>query len=510
MRTITGGTTRGNMQIDFRVKDAAGAWQDLSARVFGISYSDELDSDSCSISVRLRNSYAKWVSGTNRSLDPFDTNSSYYVSSSPLLGRYHECYLKVSKNAGATWYEVFRGRVGPGSVSCYVDVNGDDVVEVQPVDESFRYKEHYWYDPLLYTAADAVAICSQMMKDQGFRGTSDSVVEIDAPGFYVEEYSTGETNLWEAMKRLLEPTGYAFRMRWYSGSSSFRPCVYDPLRTKTTPDASMASDFRSRNIDVNEQDVRTKVIVRYRDRNYGTVRVAQAEDETARDKYGIPDGLTGRIHKTMWYSAEGTGDRYSMIDTQAEALSLAESILHDLKEPAPNAEVEVPYIHPGIELHDLLAFVGRDYTINLGVTSFTWDWSVDNQVGTMRLSGTVDRVIGQFKTWLVKDARNPDVRAQLQMAFMSGDGKRPSRPLAPTLKSYWGRNSTTGKEVPILEASVTPVFDWDIAQYRWKYIVDKDGVPVEVVTKEPRLVVQGLPAGASVTVWVRAEDWSRK
>ena len=506
MRTITGGTTRGNMDIDFQVKDEAGSWQDLSARVFSINYSDELESDSCSITVKLRNNYKRWVETTNNSLDPLDTGSSYYVSSSPLLGHYHECYLKVSKDSSATWYTVFEGRVGPGTVSCYVDINGDDVVEVTPVDESFRYKEHYWYDSLTYTDADAVSICSQMMEDQGFKGTKDSVVEIDAPAYHIDEYTTGETNLWEAMQSLLEPTGYIFRMTWYS--TAFRPCVYDPERTKTVADASFASDFRSRSIDVNEQDVRTKVVVRYRDRNYGTICTVQAEDEDARDKYGIPDGIGGRIHKTMWYAAEGTSDRHSLIDTQAEAQSLASYILSDLKEPSPNVEVEIPYIHPGAEVHDLLAFIGRDYTVNVGVTAISWDWTVENQVGTMRVTGTADRVIGRFQTWLAADARNPDVRRQLQLAYMSGDGKRPDTPSAPTLKSYWGTDSDTGQEVPILEATTTPVKNWDLAQYRWRYKVRGAENWTEITTAEPRLVVKGLPIGQSVAVQVRAEDWS--
>ena len=507
MRTIVGATTRGNMQIDFRVKDESGSYQDLSDRVFDIAYSDELESDACTVSVKLRNAYKRWVSGTNNSLDPLDTASSYYVSSSPLLGHYHECYLKISKNAGVTWYEMFHGYVGPGSVSCYVDINGDDTVEVSPVDESFRYKEHYWYDPLSYENADAVSICSQMMLDQGFCGAKDAVVEIDAPGFNVTKYVTGETNLWDSMKALLEPTGYILRITWDPTSSAFRTCVYDPERTKAVPDTSFASDFRARSIDVNEQDVRSKIVVRYQDRNSGTVRSAQAESEESRDKYGIPNGGGGRLHKTMWYAAAGNAIQSSLIDTQLEAQALAEYILYDLKEPSPDIEVEIPWIHPGIEIHDLCAFIGQDYSVNVGVTSISWQWTVDNQVGTMAVSGTVDRVVGVSQTWLARDSRNPDVRQTMQLNYLSGDGKRPDVPSGLTIKSYWGSDSATGAEVPILEATVTDVKVWDLSQYRWRYSVD-DGVWVYETTEKPHLVVKGLPVGKNVKVQVRAEDWS--
>jgi hypothetical protein len=508
MRTMAQATNAGNTRIDFRVKDEADSWQDISSRVFSINYSDDVDSDSCKIDVKLRNAYEKHVSGTNNSLDPLDTLSSYYVSGAPLLGRYHECYLRVSKDSGVNWYEVFRGYIGPGSVRCSVDLNGDDIIDVSPVDIGFRYKEKYWYDPLEYSDADAVSIASQIIKDQGFRGTNDSIVEIDAPGFHVEEYSTGETNVWEAIKRLLEPTGYSFRIRWDTTSSAFRACVYDPDRDNSTPNAVFSGDFRSRQIDTNEEDVRTKVSVRYRDRNSGTIRSAVAEDESARDKYGIPDGSGSKMHKEMWYAAEGTGERYSMIDTPDEAQTLADAILHDLKEPSPGVEINIPYIHPGIEVHDLLSFVGRDYTVNAGITSVSWHWSYNNEVGETTVSGTADRVIGQFKTWLEKDVRNPDVKLRNTLAFMAGDGKRPSRPLTPTLRSYWGTDSLTGDSVPIVIATTTAVQDWDLARYRWRYWIIGEDVAREETTVDPKLVIKNLPVGASVRIQVRAEDWS--
>lgn len=508
MRTINNGSSIESVSIRFRVKDESASWQDLSSRVFAINYSDDLEADACSITVKLRNNYGLYVSGTNNSLDPLDTNSSYYVSGHPLLGHQHECDLAVSKDGGVNWYTVFEGRVGPGVVSCYVDVDGDDVVEVSPVDITNRYKEHFWYDSLIYKDADAVSIMSQMMTDQGFRGTNDSVVEVDAPGFHVEEYVTGETSLWDAQKALIEPTGYIYRARWHAGSGCFRCCVYDPDRDNSTPDATFNGNFASRSIDVAEQDTRTKIIVRYRDRNYGTIKVAQDEDETARDKYGIPNGAGGRLHKTMWYSAEGFGERYSMIDTPAEAQTLASLILHDLKEPSPDTEIALNYIHPGIEVHDLLAFVGNDYTVSVGVTSYSWDWTVENPYGTSTVRGSADRIVGMSKTWLMKDSRSVEVRRDTQQAILAGDGKRPTTPDAPTIRSYWGTDSKTGKEVPITEFATTPVRDWDLSQYRWRYWIAGEDAPREETTREPRLMVTGLQAESTVRAQVRSEDWS--
>ena len=507
MRTIANATAKTAVDIRFKVKDGGGIWRDLSSRVFEVAWEDSLEADSCSVTVKLRNAYEKYVDVTpNVNLDPLDQNSTLNQvdgSYDPLLARYHECVLEVSKDGGTNWYEVFRGYVGPGSVTVTTDVSGEDIVEVRPVDLSFPYKEHYWYDPLVYKNANATSIMTQMFKDQGFEQT---VTVIDEPGFYVTEYTTGETNLWEAQKKLIEPTGYIYRIKWHDGA--FRPCVYDPLRDNTTPAATFDGDFRARRLDVNEQDVRTKVIVRYRDRSTGAVKTAQAEDEEAKNKYGIPDGKGGRKHKVMVYAAQGTGSYHSLIDTPEEAQTLARYILHDLKEPSPAVEVELPYIHPGIEIHDLLSFVGRDYTVMVGVTSVSWSWSVDNPVGTTTIRGSADRVIGQFRLWLTKDPRSPDMRREMHQALLMGDGKRPPRPQTPTARAYWGTDSSTGQEVPIVVLETADVKSWDLARYRWRWWLKGENDIREEVTAQPRLVLKGLPLGATVVAQVRAEDWS--
>jgi len=507
MRTIVNGTTKTACDIRFKVKDSSGSWQDISGRVFAIDYEDSLDADSCSITVRLRNAYKEFVDVTpNVNLDPLDQNSTLNQvggSYSPLLARYHECTLEISKDSGTNWYEVFRGFVGPGSVNITTDVSGNDIVEVRPVDLSFPWKEAYWYDSLIYKDAAATSIMSQMFADQGF---SQSVTVIDEPGYHIEEYATGEINLWEAQQKLIEPTGYSYRIKWYGGA--FKPCVYDPDRDNTTPDATFNGDFRSRRIQVDERDVRTKVVVRYKDRNSGAIKTAQAEDDDARLKYGLPDGSGGRRHKLMVYVAQGSGGRQSMIDTPGEAETLAGYILHDLKEPSPSVEVELPYLHPGIEIHDLLSFVGNDYTVMVGVTSVSWSWSVENKVGQTNIRGAADRIIGQYRLWLNRDARSPDVRRENEQNFMAGDGLPPPMPDQPTARTYWGNDSSTGADVPVVVFETTPVKAWDLANYEWLVWVEGEEDPRMEITRDPRLVLKGLPVGAKVKARVRSRDWS--
>jgi len=501
MRTITNADSTVACLPRLTVKDGDDVFQNLTSRLFSVSLNDDLDADSASVTLGLRN-HPDWVADN---LDPLDTNSSYYTNSEALLGHYHEVKLEISKDEGSNYYIVFQGYVGPGSVKVSTNVCKDDTVTLIPCDLSFPYKEYHFYDSLIYKNADAVSIMSQIFTDHGFNQT---VTEVDAPGFHVEEIRTGETNIWAAQKALIEPTGYIYRIKW--NSTAFKPCVYDPDRTKSVPDATFTGTFNYRKIDISEADVRTKAVIIYRNRNSGTIEYAQSESEAARDKYGIPDGDGGRLHKTVWLAMQGTGDRYSMIDTPGEAKTLADYVLYDLKEPVPDIEVRIPRVHPGIEIHDLLSFIGNDYTVNMGVTSVTWNWTADNTIGETIVRGTTDRVIGAFGLWLAKDAHSADVQQELQTAFLLGDGKPPAAPATPALLSYWGNDADTGDSVPVVVATVTANKEWDLAGYYWHWQIEGEAETESRTTQEPRLVIKGLPVGRTVRVWVQAYDWSAR
>jgi len=509
MRTIVGATDKAAASIRMTVKDHADSWRDISARVRSMTYSDDVESDSCAITIQLRNSWWAYVNVTpNVNLDPLDQASDFNLISAvyyPLLARYNEIKIEITKNAGVNWYEIFRGYVGPGSVTVDTDIEGEDMISVKPVDISFPYKEFYFYDPLIYTNADAVSIMGQMFADHRFTQT---IVETDAPGFHVEEYKTGQINLWDSQQSLLEPTGFIYRIRWDSGTSSFKPTVYDPVRTNTTPDWTCDGDFSHRRLDLDEYDVRTEVVIFYRLRDVGTLKTFQLSNDAARLKYGIPDGNGGRLHKTMWYVTKGIGARHSMIDMVSEAQTLGEYMLHDLEEPAPDIEIQLPYIHPGIETHDLISFVGRDYTVLVGVMSVDWSIDVNNMIGTTTIRGTADRVIGQYRRWTARDARSSEVRDEQLLADLQGDGLRPPRPLNCTGRSYMGKDASTGKETTITLFQVSDVEVWDRGGYMWKWWLSGENKVTTVYTADPKLILQGLPSGETAKAECYVYDWS--
>ena len=504
MRTITNADDVVESLPRLSVRDGNSVWQNITNRLYSVSLQDDLGADSASVTLNLRNNPDLYVTGaSNNNLDPLDVNSNFYINGEALLANYHEVKVEISKDGGLTYDIIFQGYAGPGTVTVSTDVKRDDTVTLAPCDLSFSYKECHFFDSLIYRSASATSIMSQIFVDHGFNQT---VTVVDDPNFHVEEIRTGETSVWEAQKSIIEPTGYIYRIKW--DTDAFKPCVYDPDRTNTTPDAIFNGTFQYRKLDISEADVRTKVVVMYRNRVSGTIEYAQSESESALNKYGIPDGSGGKIHKTMWLAMQGTGDRYSQIDTPEEAKILADYVLYDLKEPVPDIEIRIPRVHPGIEIHDLLSFVGDDYTVNVGVTGISWSWSVDNAFGETSVRGTTNRVIGSYNTWLAKDAHSQDVKQERQTAFLLGDGKPPDTPPKPTCLSYWGVDSDTGVDVPVVVCTIPRNQNWDLKDYKWSWQIYGETETETRITEDPRIVLKGLPVGKKVRVWVHARDWS--
>ena len=504
MRTLTNSDSVVESLPKLEVKDGNGSWTDITSRLYSVSLNDSLDADSSSVTLQLRNQPDKWVLGsTNENLDPLDVNSIYFINGEPLLGYYHDVKLSISKDDGSTYDVIFQGYAGPGTVEVSTSVKRDDTISFTPCDLSFPYKQYHFYDSLKYSNASATSIMSQIFADHGFNQT---VTVIDEPNRHIDEVTTGQTNVWAAQKSLIEATGYIYRIKWHT--DAFKPCIYDPDREKSVPDKVFSGTFQHRKIDISEADVRTKVVVIYRNRTSGTIEYAQDEDEAARDKYGIPDGNGNKLHKVMWYSAQGTGSHFSLIDTPGEASTLAGYILHDLKDPVPDIEIRLPRVNPALEIHDLLSFVGGDYTVNLGVVSLTWNWSTDNKIGETIIQGTVNRVIGEYTLWTSKDASSQEVQHEQELALLQGDGKSPAKPATPTCRSYWGNDSSTGADVPLLVCSLTPNKEWDISGYLWSWQIEGETATENRKTTDPRITIKGLPVGKGVTVWVNAYDWS--
>ena len=509
MRTMIGATDKVAPSLRVQVKDHGDNWRNISARVDSISHYDDLEADSCSVRLQIKNAYSAYVNvSPNVNLDPADEDSDwnkvggvYY----PLLARQNEIKVEVTKNAGVNWYEVFRGRVGPGIVGVDTEVEGGDMITVKPVDLSFAYKQEYFYDELIYKDADAVSIMNQLFAD---RGMTQTIVETDAPGFHVEEYKTGKTNVWASQQSLLEPTGYIYRMRWDSGSSAFKPTVYLPDRDNVTPDWICDGDFSHRKIDLDESDVRSKIVILYRLRGVGTIKRFEVENEAARLKYGIPDGRGGRRHLTMWYATKGIGTRHSMIDTTPEAQTLGEYIGYDLEKPAPDIEFQLPYVHPSIEIHDLIGLVGKDYTALVGVMSVDWRFGTNNSIGSTTVKGTVGRIIGQYKRWTERDARASDIADEQLLADLQGDGFRPPRPVNCTGRSYTGQDALTGTETSITLFQVSESGVWDLGGYMWKWWLKGENKVRTEYTADPRLILQGLPVGRTAVAECYVYDWS--
>jgi len=213
--------------------------------------------------------------------------------------------------------------------------------------------------------------------------------------------------------------------------------------------------FNRRNLSGNESDVRTYVAVVYKEWPTGEEKYVYAEaDQDVIDRYGVPDGKGGRVHRKMVYKTR----QRSLIQTRSEAVELATVMLHDLERPTPDCEVDLTYLDPRIEPWDLIRTIGYEEMpiVDMGVMDITWSWDWNNPYGTTTFRGSAWRVIGS-KQWLNHDIKREgvDIRERLDELAKTIPGK----PEKVEVGRSWYMGPA-GDPIPVLDLTFDRVEWW--------------------------------------------------
>lgn len=199
----------------------------------------------------------------------------------------------------------------------------------------------------------------------------------------------------DTIKDLVDQIGWDLKYRWDSGTGAFQLTMIEPDRDQTSIDWTFTqSEWTSIALRFSRDDVRNYVRVIYFDSDLGGERAVKDDsDPTSITKYG----------RRYMEHAEEKG---SQIDTSTEALTLATSILTDLKEPTAYANVVVPYLH-GVELRDLVRLTADnihfDANQDLAVTGIRHS-IMQGQRGTTSLQLAGQPAAG-IKHWREKQAK---------------------------------------------------------------------------------------------------------
>ena len=223
------------------------------------------------------------------------------------------------------------------------------------------------------------SVMQQILNDNGL--SSITLATPVSPSWNILPYKQDRTSVFDALRALATQIGWDLRMKWDSGTSAFKLTFYDPNRTKTTPDYTFDSDDYEQlsELSLDKQGVRNVVQVIYGNRSslaplgQSKRTILQVSDATSISKYG----------RLFFEIAE---EATSNIDSSAEATTLANAALDDLKEPTVSHTADLAFGFPYAELNDLYRFTanGRHYSSNQDLALVAVSHSVAD--GIMRTS----------------------------------------------------------------------------------------------------------------------------
>lgn len=196
------------------------------------------------------------------------------------------------------------------------------------------------------------------------------VVVPTSPGWNINVFQVRRDNVWNEMEALAQQIAWDFRWKWDSVEADFRLTLYDPNRSKTTPDFVFEFGQRGlrsyRSLSVDVANIRNVICVVYSDAGD-----LDPQQRPKRKKVTVTDSSSVTAYGRR-YMEVGEASA-SNIDSAAEATVMANGMLSDLAQPVADLEAEVRFF-PWVELTDLYGFPadGRRFTSqqNLAVTSY--------------------------------------------------------------------------------------------------------------------------------------------
>lgn len=263
---------------------------------------------------------------------------------------------------------------------------------------------------------DVEDIMQGILDDNGLSSVTLNVPS--SPGWEITQYIQDRKPVLEAIRALALQIGWDVRYKWDSGSSTFKLTLFEPDRANTTTARTFsASDYeRLSSVRVEKNGIRNKVRVIY-------------GDASDRDPAGNPKRKVKEVSDSTSITAYGelfmeiVEGSTSQIDSAAEAETMAQACLDDLKEPTMTHEAELAYGFPWAELGDLYSFSanGRHYSTDQDLALFEVRHSARD--GSIRTRfGCRGMASGGFGRWHEVSSRTRPSDAHQLTTFEAGSG----------------------------------------------------------------------------------------
>ena len=209
--------------------------------------------------------------------------------------------------------------------------------------------------------------------------------------FMITPYEVQYKTVWEAIQDIATQRGWYLGFKMVNGE--WKLSFLEPPRSKTIPDWTLTADddIYTQDLTISAKDVRNLIKITYRDKSTGKRESVIVEDEASQARHGL---------MAMEIEEADT----SNIDTEEEALRMANSALHDLSSQTSNTNINMP-LFMDIDLFDIIAVENQflSSTVDLfAVDSVSHSWSKGKKRTDLICSG---KVVGGKKRWLTKETR---------------------------------------------------------------------------------------------------------
>lgn len=378
--------------IKLEIKDAAGVWQDLTEFVLSASFGADVDQPIAEARVQLRRDDGADSLSPFRSDSPLNSGGAAIdagreirispatsaYGTAPSSGDFKQLFLGVidTIDFAGSKMEVIARDMGGTLVDAWIEADTEYATDVgEPLEDVIQDVLDDW--------APAVTLDTPL-----------------SPGFNVVKYRQEKSSVFEVLRTLAGLPGWDIRYVWDDTTSAFQLMLFEPDRTKTTPDWTFAADryFDITQLEISREFVRNYIVVTFTNASTGVRESVFAQDTTSIARFG-----------RRWMEIEEASD--SSIDTTIEAQALADAALSDLAWPIAEQEIEMPFFWP-VDLGDLLRFTANDVhsdgDLDLAVTGYQHELSAKKERTLIRVRG---KPAGFYRDWIRRGSASPGQNA---------------------------------------------------------------------------------------------------
>jgi hypothetical protein len=331
------------------VQNPDGGMTDVSAYLVSADPDASIDQPIAGMTIRFRRDM-----GPTLSLSPLRTDSTLNrnaaLAYAPLLDVARAVYVEVAlldpsvatTPAAGDWQRIFQG-----TFDVVDPAGGGEEVICTARDLGARLQDTTLEQPTAVVVAGGATLSMeaaiQQVLDTAFGAGVIPLYTPTSPSYTVTRFGYQREPVYDAILRLVQSIGWDCRFLWDSGTSSYRLTLYNPPRTKTVPDHTLGPSryISLRRLSISRASVRNRVKVFYTSPTFARGDIT-VNDTASQARYGMRPIVI-----------EEAGD--SVIDTPAEATTMANALLADLKDPKADGECEMPFFWP-VELGDLIRF----------------------------------------------------------------------------------------------------------------------------------------------------------